>query len=73
MRGDIRHEYDEMVIRGDINYGNNGQSKGSMGEGCATAANEYDQVDALPSFFSLCRIINLEMLLRSTDGCFLFL
>lgn len=53
MRGDIRHEYDEMVIRGDINYSNNGQSKGSVGEGCTTAANEYNQVDALPSFLTL--------------------
>lgn len=31
-RGDIRQEYDEMVIRGDINYSNNGQTKGSVGE-----------------------------------------
>lgn len=50
MRGDVRHEYDEMVIRGDINYSNNGQTKGSVGEDCTTAAHEYDQVDALLSF-----------------------
>lgn len=50
MRG-ARHEYDETVIRGDINYSNNGQTKGSVGEERATAEPEYDQVDA--SFLTL--------------------
>lgn len=52
-RGDVGHESDEMAIRGDINHGDNGQTKGSVGEDRATAAPEYDQVDALPSFLTL--------------------